>query len=251
MIDYISRERDGAVLRVVMNRPEKKNALTDAMYAALTAAFEAATDDADIKVVLITGAGGVFTAGNDIGDFAAVAAGDIEQAERNVHRFLDRLARFPKPVVAAVPGLAVGIGTTMLLHCDYVMLAQDATLSTPFVNLGVVPEAGSSLLLPSCIGHQRAFAMFALGEPVDAGSALAWGLANKVVSSDALDDASRDVARALAARSAKALVATKRLMRDSQGLGRRMAEEADAFAACLRSPEAVAAFKAFAERRRG
>ena len=191
LVSHVRSEIDGPVLRLTIDRPEKKNALTDAMYADLTVGLRSAATDAGVRVVLITGAGGVFTSGNDIADFAAVAAGQVDHADRHVHAFLDAVARFPKPLVAAVPGLAVGIGTTLLLHCDIVLLAESARLSTPFVNLGVVPEAGSSLLLPARIGHQRAFAMFALGEAIDAATALAWGLANRVVADDRLDAEAR------------------------------------------------------------
>ena len=182
----IAQTRTGKVLTLTIDRPEKKNALTNAMYGQLADALDAARSDDGVRCVVITGAGDTFTAGNDLGDFAAVASGDLKHLDRHVHRVLDGLATFEKPVVAAVPGLAVGIGTTMLLHCDLVFLSETALLSTPFVDLALVPEAASSLLLQARIGYARAFAMFALGEKVDAASALAWGLANRVVAGDKL-----------------------------------------------------------------
>lgn len=250
MTSFVTRVQDGPVLRLTIDRPDKKNALTDAMYADLADGLRTADADPQTRVVLLTGAGGTFTAGNDIADFAAVATGAVDLATRHVHAFLAALASFPKPIVAAVSGLAVGIGTTLLLHCDYVLLAESARLSTPFVNLGVVPEAGSSLLLPARIGHQRAFAMFALGEAIDAGTALAWGLANRVVADEQLDDEAVKIAKGLATRPNGALLATKRLMRDDQALAASMAAEMESFRTCLMTPEAKAAFKAFAERRK-
>ena len=246
----IDLQRAGAVLVITINRPDKKNALTNAMYGALSDALASARTDDAIRCVMITGAGDVFTAGNDIGDFASVAAGDLKQAERHVHAFLDALAAFDKPLVAAVPGLAVGIGTTMLLHCDLVVLGEAAKLSTPFVDLALVPEAGSSLLLQARIGYVRSFAMFALGERIDAATALAWGLANKVVPADALYADALALAQAIAARAPGAVLATKRLMRDTRAMAARMKAEAEAFEDRLRSPEAREAFSAFAERRK-
>ena len=246
----ITQARTGKVLTLTIDRPEKKNALTNAMYGQLADALEAARTDEAVRCVVVTGAGDTFTAGNDLGDFAAVASGDLKHLDRHVHRVLDVLATFEKPVVAAVPGLAVGIGTTMLLHCDLVFLAESALLSTPFVDLALVPEAASSLLLQARIGYARAFAMFALGERVDAASALAWGLANRVVKGDELQATAQAAAQALAARPPGAVVATKALMRDRERLRAQIAKEGEAFAGRLASPEAREAFTAFAERRK-
>ena len=242
--------RLGAVLGLTINRPEKKNALTNAMYGALVDGMTQASEDNSIRCVLITGAGDTFTAGNDISDFAAIAAGTLEQAERHVHGFLDVMAEFEKPVVAAVPGLAVGIGTTLLLHCDLVFLAESAVLYTPFVDLALVPEAASSLLLQGRIGYARAFSMLAMGEKVDAASALAWGLVNAVVPGGDLQAKAMAAAEALAARPPGAVVATKRLMRDHGAIAATMAAEGKLFAERLKSPEASEAFTAFAERRK-
>jgi enoyl-CoA hydratase/carnithine racemase len=171
-------ETSDGILTLTLDRPDKKNALTDAMYGTLADAFEAAAADDAVRAVLITSSGDSFTAGNDLGDFMSIATG-MPDERAHVWRFLDWLARFEKPLVAAVPGLAIGVGTTMLLHCDLVYLAEDAVLATPFVDLALVPEAASSLLLPARIGHVRAFALFALGERMTAAEALAAGLANR------------------------------------------------------------------------
>jgi enoyl-CoA hydratase/carnithine racemase len=248
-VAQVDVQRTGYILTLTINRPDKKNALTDAMYGALVEALEAAEPDPEVRCVIITGAGDVFTAGNDLSDFAAVAAGQIDQADRHVHRLLYKLASFEKPLIAAVPGLAVGIGTTMLLHCDLVFLAETAQLSTPFVNLALVPEAASSVLLPARIGHVRAFAMFALGEKIDAATALAWGLANRVVASAELQATAMAAAEGIAQRPAGAIMATKKMMRDRALIEATMATEGEIFTERLRSPEAREAFTAFAERR--
>src|SRR5689334_13459327 len=176
MSEHVRIRNDAGVLRLTLARPDKKNALSNAMYAALGAALERAEADASVRVVLLDAEGDAFTAGNDLGDFAAVAAGAVQREDMTSHLFLNALARARKPYVAAVQGLAVGIGVTALLHFDLVFVAEDARLSTPFVNLGLVPEAASSWLLPARIGHARAFAMFALGESIDGRTAAAIGL---------------------------------------------------------------------------
>jgi enoyl-CoA hydratase/carnithine racemase len=246
----IGLEQDHGVLVATIDRPDKKNALTNAMYGELADAFERARSDAAIRCLLVTGAGDTFTAGNDIADFAAIATGALDHASRHVHRVLRALATFEKPIVAAVPGLAVGIGTTMLLHCDLVLLSETAVLSTPFVDLALVPEAGSSLLLQARVGYLRAFAMFALGQRVDAATAVAWGLANRVVPGATLQADALAAARLLADKPPSALVATKRLMRDQSAISARMEIEGKAFEDRLKSPEAREAFAAFAERRK-
>jgi enoyl-CoA hydratase/carnithine racemase len=217
------------------------------MYKTLADALETSSDDRDVRVVLIRADGEMFTAGNDLGEFAASNASG--SGPRNVLRFLQALATFNKPLIAAVQGRAVGVGTTLLLHCDQVILADNAQLTTPFVGLALVPEAGSSLLLPARIGHVRAFSMFALGEAVSAHDALAWGLANKVVPLDQLIPVSRDIANRLCKQPLGALMATKKLMRDVAATSERMDRESIEFASRLSSPEAREAFSAFAERR--
>jgi enoyl-CoA hydratase/carnithine racemase len=248
MTDHIKVANDCGVLSLIMARPEKKNALTNAMYGALADAIEGSENDPAVRVLLISGDGDMFTAGNDVGEFAAVASGTF-QGERHVGRFVQALARSSRPLVAAVQGRAVGIGTTMLLHCDLVVLAEDAQLSTPFVNLALVPEAASSVLMPLRIGYTRAFEMFALGEAVDANSALAWGLANRVVPLDGLDSEARALAARLAKQPAGAVSTTKRLMRNPEVLMAQILAESAQFAERLKTVEAREAFSAFAERR--
>ena len=238
----------GGVTTLVLDRADKKNALTDAMYGTLADALVAAEHDPAQRVILIRGEGEGFCAGNDVGEFAQIAAGQ-GPGERNVHRYLEALAHATRPIVAAVQGHAVGIGTTMLLHCDQVVLAEDAQLSTPFVGLALVPEAAASVLLPARIGHVRAYGMFALGERVKAADALAWGLANKVVPVASLQAEAEALAARLTKQPLGALVATKRLMRSGDALGRQMAAENADFARQLQSDEAREAFQAFAEKR--
>jgi len=247
MTEQIKIEENGAVLEIIFARSDKKNALSNAMYRAATQALDAAQKDHNIRVVLFAAEGDAFTAGNDLADFASAAS---ERGDRlAAHGFIEALGRADKPIVAAVPGLAVGVGTTMLMHCDLVFMAEGAKLSTPFVNLALVPEAASSLLLPLRIGHVRAFAMFALGEAISAAEAFSLGLANKVLPKDDVLPAARQAAQARAGRPLGAVVATKRLMRDKQRILDRMAEEGAVFARRLRSNEAREAFNAFAERR--
>jgi len=236
------------VLTLTLARPHKKNALTNTMYGLLADALAAAEQDPDVRVVLLQGDGDSFTVGNDIGDFAAQASGAMVGA-LHVTRFLSALTRATKPIVAAVHGRAVGIGTTMLLHCDLVFVAEDALLSTPFVNLALVPEAASSRLLPACIGHQRAYALFALGETIDGRTAASWGLANEALPEPRLRAAARRAAEQLAARPVSAIAATKALMREPDAVEAQMQREMEFFERQLRSAEAREAFVAFAARR--
>ena len=247
MTDQIIETRQGGVLILTLNRPAKKNALTAEMYGALADAMAAAESDPAIRVVLFKGAGDCFTAGNDLGDFAAVAAGGA--SSNNVGRFLKALAHAEKPYVAAVHGLAVGVGVTMLLHCDLVYVADDAKLTTPFVNLALAPEAASSWLLPARIGHARAYEMFALGAPVTGDKAVAWGLANGAGTADEVHAAALAAAHALAGKPAGALKVTKTLMRDREAISALMDLEGEQFAKRLRTAEAAEAFAAFRERR--
>ena len=238
----------GPLMSVTMNRPEKKNALTNTMYGALADGLQRAQDDPAIRCILIRSEGDSFTAGNDLSDFAAVSVGTAP-TERHVTRFLHGLATADKPIVAAVQGLAVGVCTTMLLHCDVVCVTDQARLTTPFVDLALVPEAASSLLLQARIGYARAFSMIALGEPVDGKTAVEWGLARYLVSADGLRAKALAVAHTLAEKPIGALRATKRLMRDGAQLKQVMDRESAVFSERLRSPEAAEAFRAFAEKR--
>lgn len=246
MTAHITVAKADGILTLVMNRPDKKNALTDAMYGVLADEIEGAQTDSMTRVVVIRGEGDMFTAGNDLADFAAAKP---DEGTRNVSRFIQALARATKPLIAAVQGRAVGVGTTMLLHCDYVVLAEDAKLTTPFVNLALVPEAASSLLLPARIGHLRAFSMLALGEAVEAHQAVEWGLANTVVPLGDLVSVIDAAAARIARQPPGAIQATKRLMRDAEQLTAQMAVEGKEFTARLQSPEAKEAFMAFAQRR--
>jgi len=251
MTDRVLLETSNGVLTLTMNRPEKKNALTRDMYQALADGVKEADENASIGAVLIQANGDMFTAGNDLNDFAAVNRGDAEAERARAHGnpLLEALVEAKTPIVAAVNGRAVGIGTTMLLHCDLVYVSEDVLLTTPFVNLALVPEAASSLTLPARIGHVRAFAMFVLGEPVDAAKAVAWGIANAVVPRGELRAHARTAAEAIAAKPSSAVRLTKALMRDPATLAARLEREGGHFAAQLKSPEARAAFAAFAAKR--
>jgi enoyl-CoA hydratase/carnithine racemase len=235
------------VLTVTISRPDKKNALTNDMYGTLADAIASANDD-DIRVLLIQADGNTFTAGNDVAEFAAQAMGEGPKV-RNVVRFLRGLANTTVPIVAAVQGKAVGVGTTMLLHCDYVLLSEDAQLITPFVNLALVPEGASSYLLPLRIGHAKAFEMFALGEPLSAESAVAWGLANKVTTVAELRAEARLIVERISTKPIGSLTAMKRLMRDAEKLVAQMDCESTIFLERLASDEAKEAFAAFAQKR--
>jgi enoyl-CoA hydratase/carnithine racemase len=248
VIPEIQAELSGGVLTLTLSRADKKNALTNAMYGALADALQRAETDHEVRVVLLQGDGDMFTAGNDVGEFAAQASGN-GPTEREVLRFLARLAQATVPIVAAVQGKAVGIGTTLLLHCDHVILGEGAQLITPFVNLALVPEAASSLLLPARIGHVRAFAMFALGEPLPAQTAVAWGIANTIVPVEQLRAQARAMAEKIAAKPRGAVTATKRLMRDAEKLAAQLDRESVVFAQRLASAEAREAFLAFAQKR--
>lgn len=249
MSEHIQVSVADRVMRITLARPEKKNALTNPMYEALAAALERAESDPEVRVVLLEGSGDSFTAGNDLADFTAVAAGKATRADMKAFMYLEALARGQKPYVAAVHGLAVGIGVTMLMHFDLVYVAEDARLSAPFVNLAVVPEAASSVLIPARIGYARAYAMFALGEPVDGRTAASWGLVNAALPAGEVHAKALAAAKTLAAKPAGALRETKKLMRDAAAITAVMARESELFGARLRTPEAAEAFKAFAERR--
>ena len=248
--DLVLVQNDGPIRIVRMNRPQKKNALTLAMYAALVEALNRAGEATQVRCVVFAGAPGAFCAGNDLQDFLD-ASSNADGLAPALIAFLHALARAEKPLVAAVSGLAVGIGTTMLLHCDYVVAANDARFSTPFVHLGLVPEAGSSLLGPRRMGHAHAFALLAMGRPLDAAGALASGLVNSVVAPDQVEPEAMKAAREIAALPAEALTATRRLLRGSPDEAiRRIDEECAEFKRRLASPEAKAAFEAFLSRRK-
>lgn len=249
MTQHVRVSVDDHVMRITLARPEKKNALTLEMYTALGAALDSAEADPKVRAVLLDSEGDVFSAGNDLADFAAVAAGTANREDMTARVFLEALARGQKPYVAAVRGLAVGIGVTLLMHCDLVYVAEDARLSTPFINLGVVPEAASSWLIPARIGYARAYAMFALGEPMDGRTFAALGLANAALPAAEVQAKALAAARLLASKPIGALKEMKKLMRDSSAIAAIIARESEVFGARLKTPEAAEALRAFAERR--
>ena len=249
MSELIETRREGAALCVTIARPAKKNALTGAMYGALVAAFAQASADPAIGALLLRGVDGVFTAGNDIADFLAI--GGHTQTSPGMH-FIRTLATFEKPLVAAVEGPAIGIGTTLCFHCDLVYAAPTARFQMPFVSLGIVPEAGSSLLAPQRFGYGRAAQYILLGEGFDAAAARDLGLVNAVVEPGQLYAHALAKAQALAAQPRAALLASRRLMRgDPAILKARMDEELRLFGEAVRSPEARAAFTAFMQKPKG
>jgi enoyl-CoA hydratase/carnithine racemase len=239
---------DGPVRTVRMNRPEKKNALTPPMYEALSAALSEKREG--LRCIVVAGNESGFTAGNDIGAFMAAAQQGGELGGPTLD-FLHALARCETPLGAAVGGVAVGVGTTMLLHCDYVVAASDARLSTPFVALGLLPEAASTLLAPRLMGHARAFELMVMGHPFSADEAKAAGLVNKVVAPAELEAAALAAAREIAALPPEGVKIARRLMRGAPDEAvARIDEEAKLFRERLASPEAQAAFMAFLTRKR-
>ncbi|WP_297802806.1 enoyl-CoA hydratase [uncultured Brevundimonas sp.] len=249
MTDLIKTRVDNGVLHIVMDRADKKNAITQDMYLGLTEALVKAREDETIRVAVISAAGESFSAGNDIADFMQLGQSDTTLVDTQVFRFLKALADLDKPLLAAVRGRAVGVGLTMLLHCDMVVVAEDAQLSAPFINLALVPEAASTLLLPRVIGHQRAFEVFALGEVFSGQQAYDWGLANRVVPADQVDAVATELAQKVAQRAPNAIRFTKSLMRDPAGLWELMIKEGRIFGDQMKSPEAIEAFTAFIQKR--
>lgn len=239
---------EGGVCTITFNRVDKKNSLTQAMYTQLAQALLAAQEDASTRVLVFQGDVSIFSAGNDIGDFLnhPPAAEDAP-----VFAFLRALAGFAKPLVAAVCGPAVGIGTTMLLHCDLVYAGDNAAFSMPFVNLGLCPEAASSLLVPQMLGYHRAAEALLLGEPFMAEAALEVGLVNRVLAPSECNAYAQAQAKKLAAKPLTSLVETKRLMKKGQAAAvlECMAEEGASFARLLRGPAAREAFSAFMQKR--
>ena len=247
MTDLIQTQQDGAVLTLRLNRADKKNAITAVMYSAMAEALRSADNDGAVKVVIITGSGDSFTAGNDLKDFAENPPKDPGAP---VFAFMDALASFKKPVIAGVNGVAVGIGTTLLLHCDMAIAVPTAKFALPFVNLALVPEFASSLLLPRFVGARKAQELLMSGEAFDAETALKLGLIGALVPADQLEAAVKAKAAMLAAKPPAALRETKALIRgDLVEIKARIAAEAKVFSARLQSAklqEAVAAF--FAKR---
>jgi enoyl-CoA hydratase/carnithine racemase len=247
MADIIT-EHSGSILRIELNRPAKRNAMTSGMYATLADIFNVAAKDESTRVVLWHGAGESFSAGNDVEDFLEnpPGPGDSPQA-----RLMTALLDFDKPLIAAVQGAAIGGGTTMLMHCDFVYAGDSARFQMPFINLAVVPEFGSSFSVPARIGHIRAAELILLGLPFDAKRAADLGFVTKVVSDQTLLATATETARKLAAKPAGALQASKRLMKQSfrEQIMAAMKVENEEFSAQVRSEDAKEALRAFLEKR--
>lgn len=248
MSDILTDITDG-VMTITFNRPDKKNSITSAMYAAMAEALAQAKDQDAVRVVVFQGSETVFSAGNDIADFLNKPPSNQDSP---VYQFLFGIAAFPKPIVAAVCGPAVGIGTTMLMHCDLVYAGDNAAFSLPFVNLGLCPEAASSLLVPQMLGYHRAAEALLLGEPFMAEAALEVGLVNRIVPPLEASAVAQAQASKLAAKPISSLVETKRLMKKGQAqlVQQQMTEEGASFGRMLKEPAAREAFTAFIEKRK-
>ena len=239
---------DAGVMTITFNRLDKKNSITSSMYATMAEALAQAATDPAVRVVVFQGHESIFSAGNDIGDFLNQPP---TTQESPVFRFLRGIATFEKPLLAAVAGPAVGIGTTMLFHCDLVYAGDNAAFSMPFVNLGLCPEAASSLLAPRMFGYHRAAEALLMGEPFFAEAAQEVGLVNRVVPPTEVNGYAQAQARKLAAKPLTSLIATKRLMKgDTQAVLQKMDEEGQSFGRMLREPAAKEAFGAFMEKRK-
>jgi len=242
-------DNTAGVMTITLNRVEKKNSLTSAMYAVMADALDQANADAAVRAVVFQGHETIFSAGNDIGDFLNAPAATNESP---VFRFLRGISTFPKPVIAAVCGPAVGIGTTMLFHCDLVYAGDNAAFSMPFVNLGLCPEAASSYLAPQLMGYGRAAEALLLGEPFLAEAALEMGLISRIVPPAEVAALAQRQAQKLASKPLSSLIETKRLMKKGQAplVAERMLEEGVSFGRMLHEPAAREAFTAFMEKRR-
>lgn len=249
LLTEILTHLDAGVLSLTINRVDKKNSITAAMYAVMADALAAAENDSAVKAVVIQGHETIFSAGNDIGDFLNKPPSTQDSP---VFRFLRGISSFPKPIVAAVCGPAVGIGTTMLLHCDLIYAGDNAAFSMPFVNLGLCPEAASSFLVPQLMGYPRAAEALLLGEPFSAETALELGLINCIVPPAEVSALAQQQARKLAAKPLSSVIETKRLMKKSNAstVAERMAEEGASFGRMLGEPAAREAFTAFMEKRK-
>lgn len=252
MTQDITIERPQAhtgILVIRMTRPDKKNAITRDMYGAMAVALGDANEDDSVRAAVLFGVPGCFSAGNDLADFLAIAA-DKDEA-RNVKAFLHQLASFGKPLLSGVDGIAIGIGTTINMHCDMTFATARTVFRTPFTDLAVVPEAASSLVAPRLMGHQRAFALLVAGLPFTAAEAREAGLIWKVVDEDGLESATLEAASQLAAKPREALRLSRELLRgDGHDILGRMDEEMKLFVECLRSEEATALYKGFLDKKR-
>ena len=249
-MDILTSKQNG-ILVIEFNRPEKKNSITAAMYQVMADALKDAQSDIKVRVILFSGKPEIFTAGNDLEDFMN-SSSQVELADRPVAQFLLQLSQATKPVVAAVAGAAIGIGTTMLLHCDLVYAADNAKFSMPFAKLGLCPEFASSILLPQLVGYQRAAEKLFLGESFSAREAFEMGLVTKVLPPDELMTFAMAQAAKLVSLPASSLRTTKSLMKSGQtdAIMAKMWEESKHFGAMLLAPEAKEAFNAFFEKRK-
>ena len=251
MSDHIAIIETNGVLEIHIDRPDKKNALTHGMYIAMADAIKSAQNDPDIRSIVISGGSGVFTAGNDLEDFARANTSNSEDARpMAATQLLKALAYNEKPLIGAVDGIAVGVGTTMLFHCDYVLASTTATFSTPFIHLGLVPEAASSLLAPRVMGYQRAFSMLVMGRTVTADEAREAGFVNVIVAPGHTEVEARKVAREIASLPKDAVALSRKLLKPArEDVLRRMDEESHHFGERLKSDEARNAFAAFFSRK--
>jgi enoyl-CoA hydratase/carnithine racemase len=252
MTEHVIITDEGATRVIKLRRPEKKNALTQAMYRSMSDAIDTAQNNPEIRCLIVTGGSGVFTSGNDLEEFLAAGALTSEAARASdMTKFLYSLAYNVKPIIAAVDGVAIGIGTTLLFHCDHVLASSTATFSTPFMRLGLVPEGASSLLMPATMGHQRAFAMLVMGRTMSAEDARIAGFVNAVVSPGHTEIEAHKVARDICALPAEAVAISRKLLRTPpEELTRRIDQEAHIFGERMGSKEAIAAFKAFIDRKK-
>lgn len=235
---------------IILRRPGKKNAITQHMYREMSRAIDTAQNNPDIRCMIITGGSGVFTAGDDIEDFLKADASRPETLSDGA-KFLYSLALNAKPIIAAVDGASIGVGTVMLFHCDYVLASSAATFSAPYINLGLVPVGAASLLMPSTMGYQRAFAMLVMGRTFTAEDAQTAGFVNAVVSPGHTEVEARKVAREICRLPAEAVATSRKLLRTpSEELTRRIDQESHLFVERLKSEEAIAAFNAFANRKK-
>ena len=247
MTEYIIVEDDDRTRMITMRRPEKKNTMTQEMYLAMSDAIDDAQSNPAIRCLILTGRSGVFTAGNDIGDFLqAATAQDNVARPRNAVIFLQSLVNNKKPIVAAVDGIAIGIGTTMVIHCDYVIASTTTTFSSPFIQYGLVPDGATTLLVPRMVGHLSAFAMLVMGRPMTAEDAREAGLVNTIVRPGHAVVEARKVAREICALPADAVAISRKLLKlPTEDLVRRIGQEDHFFGERMRSPEAIAAFQNF------
>jgi enoyl-CoA hydratase/carnithine racemase len=252
MTGHIIVTDEGATRTIVMRRPEKKNALTPEMFLAMSEAINSAQSNPDIRCLVLTGRSGVFTAGDDVEDFVDEATTKREEAKpRNALGFVRSLITNKKPIVAAVDGVAVGMGVTMVLHCDYVIASNTASFMSPFIQYGLVPEGASSLLLPRMAGHQRAFSLLVMGRPMSAAEAREAGFVNEVVAAGHAMIEAQKVAREIGELPPEAVAISRKLLKlPTEDLLRRMEEEEHLFSERIHAPTVLAAVRGFMQRRK-